>query len=912
MPRACAPTAMKPTLQRIVDAFRPAAPGQDDDGDADLRALRSHPRRLLYVAGGLLGLLLLAALALVLALHVRREQQARLDAFERAAAALQAQLARHDASHARLANMTEYAWRHPLDSSPATSAADLRAYLRDDQRILLQHDPRGAPQRVLGLGTDRWPEARLQRYLCLARAMSIINRIAFSASDSGITGTAYFLDPTGHLAILEPGLAERGFGAASPGADREAIFERMRAYANLTPPASPGDTVAALRTAADGSRARIGFAAHPLSGRPSLVSVFPARDGSHTLGVFVAFEPAEGLARVLRDASDDNLLVIAPNGQVILGSRHGDASPLVGSLHDAGVWAHRQDGVATYRRGGRFFIASVVAGTDWSLVTTYDWRDLARDGAGMLVPVLLAWLLLMLCVWLMLAWIDRRVLAPAAGRAQRVFASEQLSRSVFQLTPAGLCLVDVAQARPVVQNELARRYAGAAERAGLALCEALVEGYRQAPEGDGDIREFELSHPAARRAPARHLLVSAIRADHEGRPMLLCALQDLTARVQLQLQQERVREEAEANARTQSRLLATISHEIRTPLHGILGHLELFARSRLDGEQRARLRRITQSAHSLLSIVNDVLDLERIEAGRLDIEASSVEPVLLLERVALLYAPLAQGKGVDLDLVVDAELAPAYRMPSARVEQVLRNLVSNAVKFTPSGRIEIRAMPATREGCLRLEVADSGIGLGEQQQQRLFQPFVQADATIGGEYGGSGLGLALCRQLCRLMGGDIDVRSTPGVGSVFAFEVRARPCQSAADSARPLAGRHVLLHSAVVSWRDELARRLRGWGAEPIVVEQLDQIEGDAALAGLPLVLFERNVPALRCTALATCERIVRVRTDGPLRAAQRDGDWWASCYAGQAVLDALLYRAGASPQDPSAGPAMAAPAAIG
>lgn len=906
--------AMNAILHRIVAALVRPFRARCDDSDYDLRVLRSHPRRLLYVAGALFSVLLLAALAVAVALHVRSYQRMRLEGFERAASALDAQLGRHDVSYARLVTMTEYAWQHPVDDDPATRIADVHAYLGEDQSTVLQQGTRGAPQRVLGLGTERWAAERLQRYLGLARSMSIISPIAFSGAGVEAAGAAYFLDATGHLAVVNQGLAGSGMTSALQADDREALFEQLRAYANLTPPASPGDTVAALRPAAGSARARLGFAAHPVTGRPSLVSAFPARDGTRSLGVFVAFEPVDGLARVLREASDSNLLVVAPNGQVILGSRHRPGESLVGSLHDAGLWMQGRGGVRTYRRGSRFFIASVVAGTDWSLVTTYDWRDLVAGGQRVLLLAAVVWALLTVGVWLVLAWMERRVLAPAARRAEHVFASEQLSRSVIQMTPTGLCLVDIGHCEPVVQNELARRYAGDAERAGLALYQALIDGYRDAlpsAEDEVDIRRFELSHPAARRTPARHLLVGATRVSYEGRPVLLCALQDLTARVELQAQQERLREEAEAATRAQSRFLATMSHEIRTPLHGILGHLELFARSPLDEEQRARLRRITQSAHSLLSIISDVLDLERIEAGRLDMEATRLEPIVVLERVALLYAPLAQGKGVDLDLVVDPRLAAACIAPVARIEQVLRNLVSNAVKFTPSGRIEIRAMPGAGAGRLRMEVADSGIGLGELQQQRLFQPFTQADASVGDQYGGSGLGLSLCRQLCQLMGGDIEVRSTPGVGSVFAFEVQVRPCRRRVRPAmHPLSGRRVLLHSAVVSWRDELARRLRSWGAEPVVLEALEQLDTEPAFAALPLVLFERTLPPARPGALRACERVVRVRADGPLRAARRDGEWWASCYSGQTLLHALLDDS-ATPEPPAAG-AMAAHAVIG
>ena len=878
-------------LLRYIMARLQPLPGHAVD-DEDLRALRSHPRRLLLIAGALLSVLLLSALAAAVWLHARSYEENRLQEFIRARTALDAQLTRHDASYARLVNMTEYAWRHRKDSDPVMLEADTRQYLADGQTLRLQQGVLDTPQLVMGLGTDRWPAERLHRYLALARSMSVIARMAFNGPDAEAAGAAYFLDPTGHLVMINQGLDDSGSGLANAAHDRQATFGQLQAYANLLPPASAADTVASLRASPGRGNARIGFAAHPVTGRASLVTAFPAHDGRSGVGVFVAFEPTAGLAQVLREASDSNLLVMAPDGEVILGSRSAVADGVVGILHDAGVWSHPDDGIVQYRRNGRRVIASLVTGTDWALVTTVGWGDMLADGMPMLCLALALWAGLMAGLWVLLAWVDRRVLAPAAARAMQVYANEALFRSLIQMTPAGLCLVDIAQRVPQVQNELARRYAGAAERSGVGLYDALVDGYAGAvPRRDEnlDIREFQIFYPGGRGAAATHLLVNATPLLHSAGRVLLCTLQDLTARVELQVQKDQLRDEAEAAHRARSRFLAAMSHEIRTPLHGILGHLELFARSPLDVEQRTRLRRITQSADSLLLIINDVLDLERAASGRLDLDSAEFEPALLLERVALLYAPLSQGKGVDLDLLVDAALAAQYRGAVGRIEQVLRNLVSNAVKFTASGRIEIRALPSRLPHCLRLEVADSGIGLSEEQQARLFEPFAQADASIAGRFGGSGLGLSLSRQLCQLMGGEIDVHSTPGVGSVFGFDVQAQSVAVAErGAAPPMLGRRVLLYSAVASWREELARRLQSWGADVGVLASLQEIETLEPSCTLPLVIFERNQPAARGTMEGFRGRIVRVRGDGPLGAAGTPGDMRVSAYSAAALLEVL------------------------
>lgn len=558
---------------------------------------------------------------------------------------------------------------------------------------------------------------------------------------------------------------------------------------------------------------------------------------------------------------------------------------------------------------GRWWLAARVQGSDALLLASHPWSAPLRIDPRRVVHALVRWAIVMTLLGLLLVELERRVLSPARDRAERLRASEALGRSVLHLTPVGLCLLDTERGVPVLQNDLLLRHVAAAERGGVSLYSALLQGYqaRMAELHDGvqDI-EFDVSHPVPGSdgdgASQRHLLVRMARGTYLQRPVLLCVVQDLTARMVLQAQQAQLREEAEAASRAKSRFLATMSHEIRTPLHGILGHLELFAQSGLDEGQRVRLRRMSQAAQSLLQIINDVLDLARIESGQLEIDVGVVgfEPVSLLERVALLYSPLALAKGVDLDFSVDASVLPRYRGALTRIEQVLRNLVSNAVKFTSSGRIELRVQPGSQAARLRFIVTDSGAGLTPAQVQRLFRPFMQADPSIADRYGGSGLGLSLCRELCQLMGGDIDVHSTPGVGSRFAFEVDVSPAREAGGEAwRPLAGRRVLVRSAVPPWRDELCRRLRAWGAEPVALDTDTPAELEAALASgpLPLVLFERNQPVLSDPALEGCERVIRVRADAPLQGVLRDGQWWVSCYAGHALLDVLLAPA----HDPSA-----------
>jgi len=237
------------------------------------------------------------------------------------------------------------------------------------------------------------------------------------------------------------------------------------------------------------------------------------------------------------------------------------------------------------------------------------------------------------------------------------------------------------------------------------------------------------------------------------------------------------KEQAEAGNRAKSEFLANMSHEVRTPMNGILGMTDLLLETALDAEQRTFAETIRESGEALLTVVNDILDISKLEAGKLEIENVEFDLASLVERAAGLLSPKARDKDIDLDVAVEAEARGAYLGDPARIRQVLLNLLSNAIKFTESGKVSVRVM--VRRGAsspdatvpLRFEVVDTGPGIPDSLRQRLFRKFSQLDAAATRRFGGSGLGLAICRQLVGLMGGRIDVDSRPGQGSVFWFEL---------------------------------------------------------------------------------------------------------------------------------------------
>ncbi|KVE05889.1 ATP-binding protein [Burkholderia anthina] len=584
--------------------------------------------------------------------------------------------------------------------------------------------------------------------------------------DPGMGG--YLIDPEGNFVIVAGYPLVKQVLALPAGFDIKALIRQLQ---------PPPEFISAAAES-DYRKILLDRRQDPLVGRSVLRFVQAVRDAQG--------KPIAWFALVTRPAIDDFLrsssvgkdyALVAPGAHVLTG-READPALTARAL-DFAQGAH-DERAALHRVGMNIVIGDQMAGFRAALIATISWRSLFDDVAARLGIAIGLAVLAIGMVWFAIVMFDRRALRPMNRRAIRLIESEALNRTLIRTAPAGLMLLSLANGDTMVRNEAAQAFDDTGTEPPLG--KRIWQAYHDSMAGGRTPRVVTHELPVGLAGDGTaYLAAHIVRTRYRGVDVLLCTLTDITAHKRVEGMLREAREAADDANKAKSTFLATMSHEIRTPLNAIVGNLELMERAPLPADERRRLQTVMSSSDALLRVINDVLDLSKVESNQMVLEAVPFDLRAVVRDVAAIFRPLAAARHLALECRIDPRLADGYVGDPTRLRQIVSNLVSNAIKFTERGSVTIEARPTGADGRahgVEVVVRDTGIGIAPESLPTLFDVYVQTDASIYRRFGGTGLGLPLCRRLARLMHGDLAVETRPGQGATFIVSLPLRDAPS--------------------------------------------------------------------------------------------------------------------------------------
>ncbi|VWD42218.1 two-component system sensor histidine kinase/response regulator [Burkholderia lata] len=716
--------------------------------------VRRQQALLLYGGGTAVTLFMLVCTALVLWLDVQDYYSRARSTFLQREAVFYATQQSADRMLLNLGNRVEQAWNRDLRPSPEA----MRALSAQQGRLPLRTEGGGEPiLLVAGIGVGH-PAESYARYL--GTALGLIGSNAryrpkpvdaepfggyligldapfFAVQGGGLVARARALPPDIDVKALIAALMPTGAAKQKPDME-DATFMLDRRFDPIV-----GRTLVRFARRLDDS-----------AGRPFGWIVF---NGTFNLGHVMS-----------PDSDDEDIAVVDARRNIVFGNLRDPA--MIGHAL-AGVRDPFGEHVIVRRIGTRFVVSDRLPDSSLVMVTTFSWRSVAKAiwvRASVTLGIALFGIALL---WFTIVVFDRRALRPANRRAIRLIESEAFNRTLIRNAPAGLLLLSAADGETMVRNDAALAYEDGVS--GLPLGKRIWRACRERQRAGADERRFVMQQELAVERTGHdttYLAAYIVRTRFRGVDVLLCTLTDVTARKLTEDKLREARVAADDANKAKSTFLATMSHEIRTPLNAIVGNLELMERAELPAVERHRLKTIVSSSDALLRVINDVLDLSKAESNQMALEQIPFDLKRVLQDVAAIFRPLAEAKGLTLECGIAAELADGHIGDPTRLRQIVSNLVGNAIKFTERGAIAIDARLARGDigaGHVEIAVRDTGVGIPEEALPTLFDVYMQADASIYRRFGGTGLGLPLCRRIARLMNGELTVESRVGAGSTF-------------------------------------------------------------------------------------------------------------------------------------------------
>ncbi|OXI19027.1 hybrid sensor histidine kinase/response regulator [Burkholderia sp. AU15512] len=740
----------------------------------DHRAAPAHPRpaadptpagrrqrALLYGGGIAVTVAILLASGLMLYTMAREAIQARYTTFAVRQFLVQFEFKMRTTGMDTLVTHDEAVWNaRPTDPARVAALAAGRG------RLVIQGSPTFPPTLVLADLSPEHPAASYAHDLAMASDMAyrVGAYVAKHDADRAIAGYAYRPDRSFGVVIPEPVPADPL--TASPDTNAQTLVAKVAAGIDTPPP---------------GQYQWHAPVYDPVQRRDVFRIAGAVYDGHLPRVVFLSTLPVDVLrTRLTMGETTDAAIVADAGGRTLLrAGTAADDDATRASVERLGARLRAAGGHAGPRTtfgDGLFALSQPIPDTDWTLVQAFSLRSLLATlglRAGGYAALMLAVIAL---VWWLLVRFDRRVLKPDEARRRRTIESENLNRTIVEAAPSGIALLSLADGAVLLQNDTMRDYD--ARRAGEpSLPARLLERFDRSAGTDAWQSGLHVLLPTAN-GDAVDLLVNLVRTRYRDADVVLANFSDITSQKNVERELDNARQAADAANNAKSAFLATMSHEIRTPLNAILGNLELIGREPLADTQRERLHTVEGASSVLLDLINDILDLSKIEAGQMTIEAIPFDLADTIRQTGAMFEPLAAAKGLQFDVFVDDALASRYLGDPTRIRQIAANLVGNAIKFTNHGEITLEVYlrdDTDPDSPIAIGVSDTGIGMTDEQQASLFRPFTQADTSITRRYGGTGLGLALTKQLTQMMHGAIDVKSEAGHGSTFVVTLPLKP-----------------------------------------------------------------------------------------------------------------------------------------